>query len=116
MKFLGFWKIKKQEDLLDNMHATLFKDALALVKANFAGNMHFRYLDQYVNPAGYWRMDFLYKNLYVSLIADRGCLEHEVKRNDQTIRLSEYDVNVNAIVTSSKTNLVYLINLIKRIA
>src|SRR5215207_6603039 len=103
-----------EEKLFENNHVMNFKEAISLIKSYFKENFpKFQISQEYNESTGYWGVRYSYPSNEIFLSSDRGCLEHEIILNCQSIQLLQIDPLMSNVKAASQKNIIYILKLLK---
>ena len=103
-----------ESSFLDNQYGMVNKEALDFIDELFRNNLSMYSCIFTFSEDAYFEKKYQHKNVTISIGSGRANIEFYLEIDNKFINLMQYDKNVKNVVVSSKKNILYIFQIIKR--
>lgn len=106
---------KDRSEFYDNSQGLPSDRAVNIMKYYFVTHLpSFKFISEYNDPHGYWGAYFSDDEVTIFIGEERSFLAYSIEEKEKKIALSNFDERVTLLERTSKTNLLFLLDIIER--
>ncbi len=105
----------KVNDLFENKWGMMPEDAIDFIKSYFAEQLqHFTLIDEYNLINGYWGVEYVFREIKITIKCDRGFLDKWIFVNGNKVSLIDFEPLMENAKMGSEKNISFTLNVLKR--